>query len=147
MKGSSRRRRAREMALAVLYAIDLNPTTPEEALRRHALAFGDGELDSEGMGFVLELVQGSCEHRDELDRLISMASRNWRLSRMAAVDRSLLRMAAFELLHRPDIPSRATLNEAVELAKRFGSLESRAFINGVLDRVAALVPAPDADSA
>ncbi len=146
MKGVSRRRRARELALAVLYAMDLNPVTPKEGLRRHLSSFGDAELDGEGMDFALELVTGACDHRDDLDRIISMASRNWRLSRMAAVDRNLLRMAAFELHHRPDIPTRATLNEAVELAKRFGSTESRAFVNGVLDRIAALVPSPGSTS-
>lgn len=140
MKALARRRQAREVALQVLYSIDLNALAPAEALRRYAQSFGEPEWDEDSREFMTALVQGTCRERAELDRLITEASRNWRVSRMAAVDRNLLRMATYELLHFPDIPKRVTLNEAVEIAKTFGTTESRAFINGVMDRIALLVP-------
>ncbi|MDY0060691.1 MAG: transcription antitermination factor NusB [Myxococcota bacterium] len=134
------RHQARALALQILYGIDLNPVTAKEALRRFAASFGASGLDSSNEAFLVDLVEGTCAEREELDRLIAEASRNWRVSRMAAVDRNLLRLATYELLHHPEIPKRVTLNEAVELAKGYGTTESRAFINGVLDRVALLVP-------
>ena len=81
-------------------------------------------------------MQGVVEHRDEIDGLIEQHSHNWRLDRMARVDRNVLRLAVFELKWRPDIPKKVTLNEAVELGKAFGTEASSAFINGLLDRIA-----------
>ena len=144
-KGMPRRRQAREVALQVLYSIDLNPLPVQEALRRFKQAFGDQGWDEDSEEFMTALVEGTCREREELDRLIAEASRNWRVSRMAAVDRNLLRMATYELLHHAEIPKRVTLNEAVEIAKGFGTTESRAFINGVMDRIALLVPRPQDD--
>jgi len=77
-----------------------------------------------------------AEHRDEIDGIIQDSSLNWRLPRMAAVDRNVLRLAAYELLYCEDIPRKVTLNEAIEVGKRYGSEDSGAFINGVLDRIA-----------
>ncbi len=135
-----KRRMAREAALQVIYGLDLNPMPAKEALRRHRGSFGDVPgIDDDSQEFFEDLVSGVAERRAEIDRLLADASRNWRLSRMAAVDRNLLRLAAFELMAHPEIPARVTLNEAVELAKTFGSTESRSFVNGVLDRVAALL--------
>jgi transcription antitermination protein NusB len=86
--------------------------------------------------FALELVHGVVEHREEIDGLIEQHSHNWRLDRMARVDRNVLRLAVFELKWRPDIPKKVTLNEAVELGKAFGTEASSAFVNGLLDRIA-----------
>jgi N utilization substance protein B len=81
------------------------------------------------------LVEGVTAHQEELDALIRQYSEHWRLERMAAVDRNLLRLALYELLHQPAIPAKVVINEAVELAKRYGSEESGSFINGILDRI------------
>jgi N utilization substance protein B len=136
-RSASRRRRAREIALQVLFSIDMNPMSADEALRRHQLCFADAELDEDGLEFVEDLVRGAADGRGEIDAILAAASRHWRVSRMAMVDRNLLRLATFELLRHHEIPQRVTLNEAVELARTFGSGESRAFVNGVIDRVAA----------
>lgn len=82
------------------------------------------------------LIRGVLEHRVELDRAVETCSLNWRVDRMARVDRNILRLGVYELLHRPEVPKKVCLNEAIEIARRFGSEESGAFINGVLDKVA-----------
>jgi N utilization substance protein B len=86
--------------------------------------------------FADQLVLGCARARDEIDAKIRSVSRHWRLERMSRVDRNIIRLAAYELMQVPEIPRRVTLNEAVELAKRFGNEESPAFVNGVLDRIA-----------
>jgi N utilization substance protein B len=98
-------------------------------LREHLLSAG-GE-DS----FLDRLVRGVSTHREEIDRLIEGHSEHWRLERMPPVDRNILRIAAFELLYCEEVPPRVSVNEAVELAKRFGSEDSPAFVNGILDRI------------
>jgi len=85
--------------------------------------------------YLLELVEGVAAHLEELDALIARHSEHWRLERMAAVDRNLLRLAAFELLYQPKIPPKVVINEAVELAKLYGTEDSGAFVNGILDRI------------
>jgi N utilization substance protein B len=85
--------------------------------------------------YLAKLVEGVAAHQEELDDLIRQHSEHWRLERMAAVDRNLLRLALYELIHQPKIPAKVVINEAVELAKRYGSEESGAFINGILDRI------------
>ena len=139
MRRVSQRRLARESALQVLYSVDLARLDPHEALRRYRASFGEHELDPESATFMEEIVLGTCREIEELDRLIAEACANWRVSRMAVVDRNLLRVASFELYRHEEIPIRVTLNEAVEIARRFGSTQSRSFVNGVLDRVAALL--------
>jgi N utilization substance protein B len=86
--------------------------------------------------FADQLVRGCAQAQDEIDAKIRSVSRHWRLERMSRVDRNIIRLAAYELMHLTEIPRRVTLNEAVELAKRFGNEESPAFVNGVLDRIA-----------
>ena len=86
--------------------------------------------------FADQLVQGCAQAQDEIDAKIRSVSKHWRLERMSRVDRNIIRLAAYELMHVAEIPRRVTLNEAVELAKRFGNEESPAFVNGVLDRIA-----------
>jgi len=127
----ARRSRAREIAFQVLYQDDLNP--------RINPAVGDGmierELDSKDLReFARELVAGVRRHREALDRLFEQVAEHWSVKRMAATDRNVLRLGAYEILHT-DTPDRAAINEAVELAKRFGTAESGAFVNGILDRL------------
>jgi N utilization substance protein B len=139
------RRKGRESALQVLYLLDGNPElSADEALarywelsrgapeREHLLRTGDDARE-----FCEKLVRGAVERRDEIDALIRRHSPNWRLERMSMVDRNVLRLAVFELTECPEIPAGVTLNEAIELARHYGTAESGAFVNGILDRVAA----------
>jgi transcription antitermination protein NusB len=127
------RRRGREAALQVLYQVDLSGEEPAQALSAYFEYLSEGD---EAQEFAGELVRGWAANRDAIDAKIREVSRHWRLERMARVDRNVLRLATFELLYLPDVPRRVTLNEAVELAKRFGDEDSSAFVNGVLDRIA-----------
>jgi len=138
------RRQAREIALQILYQLDVQEHLSEEqgialfwesfgrAEPPHTMA---GEIDEESRGFAERIVRGVLAERDALDELIGKASRNWRVERMAWVDRNLLRLALWELRHGgEDVPAKVAINEAIEIAKRFGTADSPAFINGVLDR-------------
>jgi N utilization substance protein B len=127
-----RRRKSRESALQVLYQLNI---TKEEAHR--ALAQFQEHFSSQGEGdeFLRRLVLGVLEHHWELDRLIEQYLENWRLDRINVVDRNILRMALFELLYCEDIPPKVTINEAIDLGKRYGSEDSGSFINGILDRI------------
>ena len=152
------RRRARECALMTLYSMDVAGLWPDTALERYFSSFGDGEPldpppsyappeaakkatridanDAEVRAYTALLVEGVGRHLEELDALLQGISRNWRLARMAVVDRNVLRLAAFELTHRADdVPRKVAINEAIEVAKRFGTAESGAFVNGILDRI------------
>jgi len=124
------RRKAREIALQVLYQLDVSGTGPQEAVDLYWKNFDSPE---ETKQFALHLVEGTWSHREKIDQMIGEFSQNWTISRMSRVDRSILRMAVFELLHCPDIPPKVTLNEAIDLGKDYGSENSGAFINGILD--------------
>jgi N utilization substance protein B len=127
----SRRSRAREVALQVLFQDDLNPgASPHAADEFLRSRLGNGE---ELIAFARSLVSGVRRNRQELDALLARTADNWRLERMAATDRNVLRLGAFEILYA-DTPDRVAINEAVELAKRFGSAQSAQFVNGILDR-------------
>ncbi|MDP4160996.1 MAG: transcription antitermination factor NusB [Bacillota bacterium] len=128
------RRLARETALQVLFQRDLakEPMITSEEVQRWAQEFGVPEASR---GFAQELVDGTLAHLAEIDQLIASLAQDWTISRMANVDRNVIRLAAYEVLFREDIPGRVSLNEAIELAKRFGGVESAKFVNGVLDRV------------
>ncbi|MEX0586825.1 MAG: transcription antitermination factor NusB [Pirellulales bacterium] len=127
----ARRSRAREVALQVLYQDDLNPQ-PDPAAGN---AFVARRLrGDELVAFAQSLVAGVREHRAEVDRLLEQIADHWSLSRMAATDRNVLRLGAFELLFT-ETPERVAINEAVELAKRYGSRQSAQFVNGILDRL------------
>lgn len=133
------RRRGRWYALQVLYALDvgdgIDPEAASGAVDDYAGEF-ELELDDRSVQFARELVTGTVERLPELDDIVQSASRNWRVSRMARVDRNILRIAAYELRHAPEVPIKVVINEAVELAKRFGAADAPAFVNGLLDRVA-----------
>ena len=129
----STRRRAREVVLQMLYQLEASGQEPARVLEAYRSSFGEGPFPDE---FARDLFSGIAEKVPELDAIIVSASDNWRLARMSRVDRNILRLGVFELLHRPDTPPRVAINEAVELAKRFGTEDSAAFVNGVLDRIA-----------
>jgi N utilization substance protein B len=127
-----RRRKSRESALQVLYQLNITKQEATTALTRFQEHFlSHGEADD----FLNRLVLGVLEHFPQLDRLIEQYSENWRLDRMTMIDRNILRMALFELLYCEEIPPKVTINEAIDLGKRFGSEDSGSFINGILDRI------------
>ena len=126
------RRRAREHALQILYQIDSGNADLEQALE---LFWEDNPSDDEGILFASHVVRGVGEHRPAIDAIIEEHSINWKLHRMPAVDRNIMRIAVFEFLHCEDIPAMVSINEAIELGKRFSTGESGAFINGILDKI------------
>lgn len=128
----SLRRKARELALLALYQLEMVRGDPEQALG----TLQEGKLfPPEVRDFALQLAKGATEKREEIDQLIKAASQHWSLERMAVIDKNILRMAIFELRYLSDIPCKVTINEAVEIAKKYGGDGSPAFVNGVLDRV------------
>ena len=129
---SGRRRKARELALQLLYQNDLAGTRPEEMFERTGEYV---EAVPEVQEYASRLVLGTIEHRDALDAKLSERSDHWRLGRMAAVDRNLLRLALYELLFEADTPHAVVIDEAVEIAKKFSTPSSGPFVNGVLDGI------------
>lgn len=127
-----KRTRARELALQFLYQLDLRG--PELVAEAKSF-FRDEEPDKTAREFALQLVNGVVTHREELDQVIRGVAQNWEIARMAVIDRNVLRMAAYELFHSPDIPPKVAINEAIELGKRFSTQNSGAFINGILDKI------------
>lgn len=128
------RRKSREAALKILYAMDGSGHSAEQALAAYFDYFAE---EGETVDFTDELVRGVERELPALDEKIRAASQNWRLERMARVDRNILRLATYELFHVPSVPRRVSLNEAIELGKRYGAEDSAAFVNGILDRIAA----------
>jgi N utilization substance protein B len=126
------RRKAREIALQVLYQLDIGQGNPQEVLDLHWENFRPSPQTRD---YCKRLIDGVKIHQAEIDRLIEENSEHWTLKRMAVIDRNILRMAVFELLYCPDIPFKVAVNEAIELAKKFSTDESFAFINGILDQI------------
>jgi N utilization substance protein B len=126
------RRKARELAVQLLYQHDLAKMDPEEGMRLFWEYF---PVDMEAREFCTQLVLGTLDRLAVIDELLSEASENWSLNRMSVVDRNILRLATYELVDRPDIPPSVSLNEAIEIAKKYSSPDAAVFINGVLDRV------------
>ncbi|NVN98494.1 MAG: transcription antitermination factor NusB [Geobacteraceae bacterium] len=127
------RREGREIAVQALYAIELSPCQPREAIN---LFFESDTFKRSSKEFATDLLLGILDKSAELDARISEKSPNWSISRMAKIDLSIIRLAAFELIYKADIPKNVTLNEAIEIAKKFGSEESPSFVNGILDEIA-----------
>ena len=127
-----RRRQSRETALQLLYALDITRTNVREVLRA---GWTEKMLYPEIRDFATILVTGVIEHRDEIDAFIQECSTNWSLERIGLVERNILRFAIYELCFLPDIPPNVTINEAAEVAKKYGTEDAPAFINGILDRV------------
>ncbi len=125
---ASTRREARERAFHLLYESEIKGEDPGTLL---------AGLPLEPDAFAIDLVEGVGRTRPELDELIEAHSRNWQLDRMPALDRALLRIGTFELVHRPDVPTAVAISEAVELAKQYSTDDSSRFVNGVLAAIAA----------
>jgi len=126
------RREGREAAIQFLYQRDLNTGVDAESL---AHFWELRPANARVREFGLSLTQGVLEHQSEIDEHICRAASNYDLHRIAAVDRNILRVAVFEMLHRPEVPPVVAINEAIEIAKRFGTDESGRFVNGVLDKI------------
>jgi len=127
-----RRRKSREFALQVLYQLNLSKQEALHAITQFQEHFmASGEADP----FQKSLVLGVLDHCPELDRLIEKYSEHWCLDRINVIERNILRMAIFELLYCEEIPPKVTINEAIDLGKRYGSEDSGSFINGILDRI------------
>lgn len=127
------RRKGREAALQLLFLNDLSGVYNDRVV---ANFWEENPTDSETREFAMRLLTGALENVSVIDETVSRLSAHWKLNRMAAVDRNVLRLAVYELCHCPDIPTKVSLNEAIEIAKKFGSEESGAFVNGILDQVA-----------
>lgn len=126
------RRKARELATQILFYLEFNPVEPDEVFDLICENFNSPESIRP---FSKKLVCGVCENIEHLDRLIRQSSKNWRLERMSVVDRNILRLGTFEILFMEDIPPKVSIDEAVELGNKYGTEESGAFINGVLDNI------------
>ena len=133
------RRTGRAYALQLLYARDGDAATDVAGAADRWAAEFELEVEPAAQAFARDLVAAAADRATELDELIAASSKNWRLDRMSRVDRNILRLGATELLAFRDVPVKVVINEAVELAKRFGTAESSAFVNGVLDRIATAV--------
>ncbi|SLM29288.1 transcription termination factor NusB [Desulfamplus magnetovallimortis] len=132
------RRNARELALQTLFYIDMDKGDPLELLTifcEHFKEMIDEKVNESQKAFFVNLVQGVISSQEQIDALIVKSSKNWKISRMSVVDRNIMRIAVYEFLKLPDVPSRVSINEAVDIGKRYGTKGSAAFINGVLDRV------------
>jgi transcription antitermination factor NusB len=127
-----KRTKSRECAIQMLYQIDLRRAPCEDVLQDFWVSQEAGE---EVRQFAEELVRGTASHLAQIDPLISAHADNWEMKRMAVIDRNILRLGVYELLYVEDMPPKVCINEAVELAKRFGDTESGKFINGILDAI------------
>lgn len=135
-----KRRKSREYALQFLYAIDFIQISGDrnaDDLRETLNTFWHeaDENDREIITFAEDIVLGAINNCEKIDSIIQSVAENWTIVRMAAIDRNILRFAAYEILFKKDIPSAVTINEAIEIAKAYSTLESASFINGILDRI------------
>lgn len=127
-----RRRQAREMALQALYLMDASGDPQQRAF---AAILRKDAADEKTLEFARELVRGTSERREAIDRRIQATAANWSLTRMAAVDRNVLRLASYELLYRRDTPVKVVIDEAIEIARKYSTEDSTKFINGILDKI------------
>jgi transcription antitermination protein NusB len=131
-----KRHQARELALKVLFQLESSGDDPEEALQYHA---AEGAATADVTNFAGQLVRGVIANRDKLDAILSETSEHWKLDQMAKVDRIVLRIAVYEITIDRHVPTKAAINESIELAKTFSGEEAGRFVNGILGRVAANV--------
>ncbi|GAA0350996.1 transcription antitermination factor NusB [Bacillus horti] len=141
-----KRRKAREFIIQALYQVDMVKCTWEEALEQVIENMDDtddqgeekqtkSKIDTKSLAFIKEVLEGITTNQSEIEKSVREALKNWSFERLALVDRAILRLGAYEIKYRDDIPQQVAINEAVELAKLYGSEESRKFINGVLSHV------------
>ncbi len=135
----TRRSRAREVALQLLFQRDHNPGVDRASIERFVR---DRLRDANLEPFCLSLYDGVVTHLEAIDQRLAAATENWRLPRMASVDRNVLRLGAYELIFAPETPASVALDEAIELARRYGAADSSAFVNGVLDKLRQLSATP-----
>jgi N utilization substance protein B len=128
-----KRRKAREIALQFLYQLD--QTGAKDPAPFETDFWDRHPVDAEARAFAASLVRGTKAQQEKIDAMIAESAEHWDLDRMAVVDRNILRMAVYELLYEPSVPAKVAINEAIEIAKKFGTAESSRFINGVLDRI------------
>jgi N utilization substance protein B len=128
------RRQGRELAVQALYQVEV---TGDASAKSLALFLSHFEGGAEAKDFARRLIAGVLEHREDIDRRIEQTAENWKLDRIAKVDLVILRLASYELLCCNDIPVNVSIDEAIEIAKRFGAADSSTFINGILDKIAA----------
>jgi N utilization substance protein B len=128
------RRKARECALQMLFAADVSLTTPDDLVKTYWAELGETEIEAPAREFATRLAVGTLAHTTELDERIRLRAEHWRISRMAIVDRNILRLAVYEFLHEPT-PRTVAINEALEIARRFSTYEATQFINGILDAI------------
>jgi len=128
------RRKARECALQMLFAADVAEMPPDEVVRSYWAELGESELDETARAFATRLATGTLSNLDQLDERIRSRAEHWRISRMAVVDRNILRLAVYEFLYEPT-PRTVAINEALEIARRFSTYEATQFINGILDAI------------
>jgi len=124
---------ARNCALQFLYQVDITRETPDEVLENFWQT--QNGIDDSVQEFANNLIKGTLGNLDTIDKHIAKCATNWQLKRMAIVDRNILRLATYELLYLKDIPPKVSINEAIELAKRYGDIDSGKFVNGILDKI------------
>jgi N utilization substance protein B len=135
-----KRRQARELALSILYQLEFRPEKPEEVLD---VFWADHRGPPLEVGtYARELVEGTLTHREEIDTLITQYTEHWQFSRIALVERNILRLATYEFIFRKEVPEKVILNEAIEIAKQYGSEDSGRFVNGILDKIRAITRPP-----
>ena len=127
-------RKARECALQMLFAADVSQARVDELVRSYWAELGDADVEEPAREFATRLATGTLVHLAELDERIRSRAEHWRISRMAVVDRNILRLAVYEFLHEPT-PRTVAINEALEIARRFSTYEATQFINGILDAI------------
>jgi transcription antitermination factor NusB len=132
MSSVKKRTRARELALQFLYQVDLLGPSVLPDLRAF---LREMETDAESVQYAQRIVEGVHAQRAEVDRVIAEVAQNWKIHRMAVIDRNILRIGAWELLFVPDVPPKVSINEGIELGKRFSTANTGAFVNGILDKV------------
>jgi N utilization substance protein B len=138
------RRKGREYALQVLFGTDLSGAAPMDGVRRDrdmAEFWAQRRATPEVRAFAESLIRGVTQHRASIDELVARHAMHWSMDRMATVDRNVLRLAVYELLYSQDVPERVVLNEAIEIAKKYGTDESGGFVNGILDHIVKHDPA------
>ena len=136
---------AREIALKILYSIDITKEPLEDCLEK--FWENESKVDEAVREFTNFLVSGVVAHREEVDKVISKYAENWEMERMATVDRNIMRIACFELMFTDDIPPKVAINEAIDIAKKYGDKDSGKFVNGILDKISKIVKSsvPDED--
>ena len=127
-----KRRKARETTLQILFQLEFNDITLEEILDEY---WKNKKTEKDVKDYSRWLAENIVTHKDDIDRIIQSVSKNWRLSRMAVIDRNILRMAVFELFHEENLAPAIVINEAIEIAKKYSSAQAANFINGILDAI------------